>query len=269
MDKRAIETLFKTYWSSAGWKPEKDQTTPPRDFDHAKRAGVMFDPIRLSHDDIVRRAIDARSRIEPQAVVAAFLASLSTRRLDLRSAAGSFSVLRHLPEHEHGNRRSRCPVCGTDNCPDEDEDLNVLNFERLKWGGVRHEDPIYAMFDLERFLGLDISPPTDADLAAFHDIVRAIEAVPPTTSASRLQGKLLGILPSNKAERETLINILGYMGILRVPDHPGFRDAFVPFDRRELPPQRFVDLGYPACWWKGRFGIDKEALRSWFPALGF
>ena len=25
--------------------------------------------------------------------------------------------------------------------PDEDEDLNVLNFERFKWGGVRHEQP--------------------------------------------------------------------------------------------------------------------------------
>ena len=202
MDKKAIKILFNTYWSSTGWKPEKDQVTPPGDLEYARRAGVMFDPIRLSHDDVVRRAIDVRSRIEPRAVAAAFLASLSTRRLDLRSAAGSFSVLRHFPEHEHGNRRSRCPTCGGHDRPDEDVDvnMNVLNFERLKWGGVRHEDPIYATFDLERFPDLDTPPPTDADLAILHDLVRAIGAVPPNTTAPQLQGKLGGILPSNKAE---------------------------------------------------------------------
>ncbi len=269
MDKRAIEILFKTYWSATGWRPEEQQITPPGDLDHAKRVEVMFDPIRLSHGDIVRRAIDVRSRIEPHAVAAAFLASLSTRRLDLRSAAGSFSVLRHFPEHEHRNRRSQCPICGGYNHPDQDEDLNVLNFERLKWGGVRHEDPIYATFDLERFSSLDTPSPTDADVAIFHDLVRGIEAVPPHTTASQLQGKLRGILPSNKAEREALINLLGYMGILAVPEHPGFRDAFVTYHRRRSPPQRFVDLGYPACWWRGRYGIDKKALRFWFPTLGF
>jgi hypothetical protein len=269
MDKRAIDILFKTYWSSTGWKPEKDQITPPGDLDYAKRAGVMFDPIRLSHDDIVRRAIEVCSRIDLQAVAGAFLASLSTRRLDLRSAAGSFSVLRHFPEHEHRNRRSQCPICGGDDSPDDDEDLNALNFERLKWGGVRHEDPIYATFDLEWFVTLDMLPPTDADVAILQDLVRGIEAVPAQTTASQLQGKLGSFLPSNKAEREILINILGYMGILNVPERPGFRDALVPYKRRQLPPQRFVDLGYPACWWRGRYGLDREALRSWYPTMGF
>src|SRR5436309_3507884 len=97
VDKRALKILFATYWSSNGWKRKEEQVTLPEDLLYAKQVGVMFDPIRLSHEDIVRRAIEVRGRIEPQAVADAFLASLSTRRLGLRSALGSYAVLRHLP----------------------------------------------------------------------------------------------------------------------------------------------------------------------------
>ncbi len=268
MDKKALKILTATYWTSNGWKPEEKQITPPEDFLYAKQSGVMFDPIRLSHRDLVRRALEVRGRIDPQVVADAFLASLSTRRLELRSALGSYAVLRHFPPHEHHDRRTSCPVCGADDAPDEDEDLNVLNFERFKWGGVRHEEPMYPTFDLEQFLGLDPPLPTDADIEIFRRILQTIESVPPDMSAPRLEKVLGGVFPSNKAERQILITILGYAGILPVPDHAGFLDGFVPSDERALPPQRFVDMGYPVCWWKGRYGIDRAALRDWFPALG-
>ena len=64
------------------------------------------------------------------------------------------------------------------------------------------------------------------------------------------------------------VNILGYCGILRTPGHPGFRDRFIPSCEREEPPHHFVDLGYPACWWRGRDGIDREAVRAYFPGPG-
>jgi hypothetical protein len=267
VDKRALKILFATYWSSNGWKRKEEQVTLPEDLLYAKQVGVMFDPIRLSHEGIVRRAIEVRGRIEPQAVADAFLASLSTRRLELRSALGSYAVLRHFPTHEHRDRSKQCPICGAYNHPDEHEDLNVLNFERFKWGGVRHEGPVYATFDLERFVSLDPPSPTDADVAIFRRILREIESVPPETTAPQLEKSLVGILPSNKAEREILVNILGYLGVLAVPDHAGFSNGFVQSRERHLPPQRYVEMGYPACWWKARYGIDEAALRSWFPNL--
>ena len=267
MDKKAIKILFSTYWSSTGWKPERDQVTPADDLLHAKRAGVMFDPVRLSHEEIVRRAIDVRANVAPEAVADAFLASLSTRRLELRSALGSYAILRRFPDHEHRDQRLRCPVCGEYNHPNGHEDLNVLSFERFKWGGVRHEHPSYAAFDLERFLDSDRLEPTDSDRAIFRELLRAIEAVPAETTGPRLQAGLGKLLPSNKAERDILVNILGYCGILRTPGHPGFRDRFIPSCEREEPPHHFVDLGYPACWWRGRDGIDRDAVRAYFPAL--
>lgn len=267
MDKKALKILFSTYWSCTGWRPEGDQITPADDFHHAKRAGVMFDPVRLSHQEIVRRAIEVRARVDLESIADAFLASLSTRRLDLRSALGSYAVLRHFPDHDHHYQSPQCQVCGEYDRTGEDEDLNVLNFERFKWGGVRHEQPSYAAFDLERFLEADGTGPKDADLAILREILRTIEDVPADTTGPKLQARLGGIFPSNKSERDILVNILGYCGILRTPGHPGFQARFIPYCEREEPPHHFVDLGYPACWWRGQAGIDRDAVRAFFPAL--
>ena len=76
-------------------------------------------------------------------------------------------------------------------------------------------------------------------------------------------------MPSNKAERDVLIYILGYTGVLTIPEHAGFLNGFVRFNERHLPPHRFVGMAYPACWWKGRHGINNSALRFWFPRLKF
>ena len=268
MDKKALKILSATYWTSNGWKPEEEQVTPPEDFLYAKRAGVMFDPIRLSHEDIVRRALEVRGRIDPQVVADAFLASLSTRRLELRSALGSYAVLRHFPPHEHHDRRTRCPVCGAVRRSGRGRGSQRAQLRAVQVGwraprgaDVRHVRP-----------GAIPEPrlrprPRDADIEIFRRILRTIESVPPDMTAPRLEKVLGGVFPSNKAEREILITILGYAGILPVPDHAGFLDGFVPSDERALPPQRFVDMGYPVCWWKGRYGIDRAALRDWFPAL--
>jgi len=267
MDKKAVKILFATYWSSSGWKADSDRITPPEDLRYARQAGVMFDPIRLSHRDIVRRAIEVRTRIDPQVVAQGFLASLTSRRLEIRSALGSYAVLRHFPLHDHHDPDSPCPVCDEYDTPDEDVDLNVLNFGRYKWGGVRHNQPIYATFDLERFRCLDPPSPTDADVATFLSILRTIESVPSSTTAPRLEQALGGLFPSNKAERDILVNILEYLGVLVDPDHPGYSGGFVRSDARRLPPHHFVDLAFPVCWWRGCHGIDRAALRDWFPAL--
>ena len=269
MDQKALKVLFSTYWSSAGWKPEKDRITTPADYLYARSAGVMFDPIRLSHEEIVRHAMDVRASIHAEAVADAFLASLSTRRLELRSALGSYAVLRHFPAHHHETRRKKCQVCGEYHSPDEDEDLNILNFERYKWGGVRHSGPFYAAFDLEQFSKMARPRSGPEDLAIFREILASVEAVPSKTTAPKLEKYLPSSLKSNKNERDVLISILGFCGILRTPGHPSYTHEFVPSHKRLLPAHHFVDMPYPSCWWKGSDGMDRDALRSFFPSIAF
>ena len=146
-DKKALQILLESHWSPKGWK--RDKTIDAADFEYARQAGYMFDPVTVTHDDIVARLLTIRNRVSIEQVTDAFLASLSTRRLELRSALGSFSFAAHFPDHrlveqargQTPSGRLNCPLCGLyGHSAAEQEDLNVLSFERWNWGGVRHVD---------------------------------------------------------------------------------------------------------------------------------
>lgn len=266
-DRRAIRILFDTYWTPSGWRDDKSRSTPPEDFDYAKRAGVMFDEVRLSHDDVIARALSAVRAVDRESVADAFVASLSSRRLELRSALGSFAVLQHFPRHHIPTERDACPVCGAYDHASGPEDLNVLNFERFKWGGVRHDEPLYAALDLELFARLKPPSPAPDDVRLLRAMLDAIEATPPDTSSASLEKHLAKVIKSNKAERDVLIGILGLCGILGTAAHPGYLRQFVPASARELPSRRFVDMAYPACWWTRADGVSEQAVAYWFGQL--
>jgi hypothetical protein len=224
----------------------------------------MFETVCLSHDAIVERALSAVRNIDRVYVANAFVVSLSSRRTELRSALGSFAVMQHLRRHDTAIGREGCPVCGEYDNASEPKDLNVLNFERLKWGGVRHSQLLYAALDLELFSRLKAPQPTRDDVRPLLTILDTIEAAPANTSSASLQKHLAKVVRSNKTERDVLIGILGLCGILRTPEHPGYLRQFVPASARELPPRRFVEMACPACWWTRAHGISKDAVEYWF-----
>ena len=144
VDARALKILFKTYWTAEGWRNPPE--TPPADLEYAIAAGTMFAPRDLSHDELVTDLAHTCARLGPRELGAAFVASLGSRRLDLRSALASYVIWRHLPSH----RKEPSTSVSCDQCPCRDYrhqrhyELSGLNFERHKWGGVRHLDPVYA-----------------------------------------------------------------------------------------------------------------------------
>src|SRR5206468_8930540 len=83
--------------------------------EYAKSQGVMFDPVTLDHDEFVARAVRACAQVTRKQVAEAFLASLTTRRLELRSALASYAVGRHMPLHRfkaNDPDSHRCLICG-------------------------------------------------------------------------------------------------------------------------------------------------------------
>ena len=44
-DKKALRILTDTYWSPKGWK--RDKTIDSADFEYARQAGYMFDPVTV------------------------------------------------------------------------------------------------------------------------------------------------------------------------------------------------------------------------------
>jgi len=263
MDKRAIKVLFNTFWSSDGWKPDTQRGLSPEDFAYAKSKHMMFDPVQLDHTQALELLSKSIKKLDRRLVADAFLASLTSRRFDWRSALGSYAVFQHIPAHSPSGVEGRCNICGfyLNEC---EHDLNVLNFERFKWGGIRHDQLIYAAMDLDLFLEYAPPIPTTEDIQIFRSVISAIANSPTNVGSAALHSHFAKVLKSNKAERDIFIAILGFCGILGTPEHPGFSDSFVPVIQRELPDRHFVDMSYPACWWRGEVGINQSRLQEYF-----
>lgn len=262
MDPKAKKILFSTYWCAQGWKPESQRMTTPADFAYAKQAGVMFDPFTLSHDEAVARLVAVAARVREVDLAAAFLASLSVRMPHWRSALASHAVARALPAHgfvsydakNHSPMPYVCAVCRQHGMHGVREyvntDLNVLNFERLKWGGIRHTQIVYALLDLERFEAEEHSAPSEEDVALLEGIFQIIESSQPKDNARTLEKRLNAakILPSSKGERDVMLEILALAGVLKAADHS--RHAGGDWN----------EAGY----WRGQDGLSSEGVRVLF-----
>ena len=262
-DNRALRIVFDTYWSSTGWK--RVYTISPESFTYAQNAGYMFQPTNLTHDDLVNWLKLSFKDANLKNISNAFLISLSTRQLELRSALGSFAIAKNFPAHVYQGKSYCCTICGAFKKLSQPYDLSMLNFERFKWGGVRHERHI--AFDLDQFAKLDNVEPTDRDFDFMRQIVEVVRKCEPHDKPRDLEKKLANVLKSNKAERETLIQILAYCGILQPSKRSGYFQSFTNYFERDIPSVNKIDWAYPICRWRGIDGVNQDALKYYFPQL--
>ncbi len=267
MDK-GLKVLFATYWSGGIW----GENFPSReDYEQAKAEGYMFDhrPER-THDETLRNLRDILNKVSVEDVANAFLYSLSTRRLEYRSALGSYYYALAIPEHSH-QESGTCHYCGwypiheVDSPDMEFAYDNVFNFERYKWGGVRHAQPEYALFDLEQFLLLPKVTPSEEDWAILKAILHAMRELPASKKAGAYCEWITKkkLLKSNKSEVETLLNILGICGVLAGEDAPCYCDCFVDVWHR-APREHTNDYAYPVNWWHVSDGVNEDRFLKVF-----
>jgi len=268
-DTRALKILFDTYWCSKGWKSafQRDgaEKTPPEDLAYAVEAGLMFPPRKVSHADALQELTALRAVIHPNQVGSAFVASLSKNQPALRSALGSYFVALNMPLHPltPGPSGFSCSICGAYEVK-EQHDLNVLNFERHKWGGVRHTDPFYISFDLDRFISEPSEAPSAEDKQILTSILESVETASRGAKLADLLRAIKQIVPGNEAQRRTILGILGYSGVLCIPGYPSFLHSYTAFKNREETPWSKDDWPYPTRWWRGGSGVDKGAAAFWF-----
>lgn len=267
-DAAAERILFDRFWSSAGWRAERH--TEPAQSEYAQAAGYLFGHATLHHDGIVERLITLRDELSPEDVGTAFADSLATGRLDLRSALGSYAAMRNLPRHRLGDDARRfetgiqqCLTCGGHE-PDA-TDFDVLSFERFKWGGVRHAQLDYALFDLLRFRAARPQPSGGEGLKLLREILRIAASMPAEARASQLTQAIRPVVKGSADQRRTILACLGYAGVLQPAAKPGFFETY-PLDRN--PPGGKNDWAYPVSWWRGQDGVNAAAVRVWFPEIG-
>lgn len=261
VDGRAVKILLNTFWSSAGWRETRE--TAPEDLAYAVAAGTMFRPRTFTHDELVGELTNVCSRLTPQEVGAAFIASLCSRRLELRSSLGTYAIWRHLSNHpKEAGADGQCMHCDwVDYRHGKHWELSVLNFERYKWGGVRHINPVYAWLDLSQFELLIRPSPTPDDYATLKAILRAACDAEPGARPKDLEKALAKVVKSNQAERQVLIQLLAYAGVLECGSYSSFLHQFVQPEQRVDPGNEW---GYPAGWWRGTGEVNNEAVAFYF-----
>jgi hypothetical protein len=263
MDNKAKKILMNTFWTSAGWKSSPAAFTG-EDFDYAKSKGLMFDPVTITHDEIVLRLHELHGAITKERVAAAFLHSLSTKKVHLRSALSSWALTSALPVHNYEQRsvvRPNYSSCGDCNfyrlMSDREyrnEDLNVLNFERVKWGGIRLNWLLYCWMDLELFSKEEEFESTAEDVAILSGMLEAVQACGDYDSARMLEKRWKDVVPSSKNERDVLMEIWGYAGLL------------VPLDTPRKRRGGSSDYDSMAEW-QGNDGYSREAVEHYFGAF--
>lgn len=262
MDPRAVRILLDAYWKPSGWRIGEQERCSPADYAYGLAHGVFFEPQRTTHAEVQARLLAVLTHLDRRTVADAFLASLSTRRLDWRSALGSFAVFQHMPAHARVGEHT-CDICWAWRDGNV-EDLNRLSFERHKWGGVRHYRPEYAAFDLGLFLDAPHPVPQREDIAIFRELLAVIRAVPPATTSAQLQKHFPKTLKSNKSERDVIVATFGFCGILGTAAHPGYSPCFIPLRSISSPDRHFVDMPYPASWWRASDGVNEDRLVEFF-----
>jgi hypothetical protein len=196
---RAKKILFDTFWTSKGWT-DRDARHPRRGRPRLRDA--PRDDVRPADHRARRprrpRTVAARSPSRSLATASGhFLASLTSRRLDLRSGLASFVLASAA-----GAARLRPQRPPTSASPASrsgsyrDEDLDVLQFERHKWGGVRHGDPLYTLArPLRARARRGPSTPTDDDRATLEKCSSRRADSAPKDTPGKLSRRLADALP--------------------------------------------------------------------------
>ena len=246
MDKKAKDILFKTYWTSSGWVRDENRKIEEADFKYAKEKGLMFDPLTISKADLISKLGSAIQTISKKKVTAAFLSSLSNKRLDWRSGLGSYENAKRLltekdiNDYYYGHG--------------DNEDLNVLNFERIKWGGVRHYSGLYNWLDLGLLEKENIPTPTKDDIEIFRNILKVIDNSEHGETPSKLRDRLTEAFKGSKNERHVLMEILGCADILKP----------LRFDRKEPGKHDWTFVLH----WRGEDKYDRQKVKEYFGEYG-
>ncbi|MCA9805000.1 MAG: hypothetical protein KC777_23685 [Cyanobacteria bacterium HKST-UBA02] len=248
------------------WIDNPDAT--PEDLDFARSAGLMPEPVELEHDLLVSRVIELRDSTDAASVSGAFVESLESGRKDTRSALGSYAHALHLKPHEfQADSENLCAVCGArKTCR---IDLTASSFRRLRWAGnVEHGNLEYIYCDLLEFTRLKAPVPSEKATSILRQVLDSLRRLPESATLSELNKALTGAFKSNKKERQVVLEILGYAGVLSPSGCDSYLDDWVPPSSHREPTHFYQkEWQYPTALWTGKDGINEDAVRFWFGSI--
>ena len=269
-DIRAVHVMLNTVCNLDGKKSPRArlEDVPAPLLELAKASGLIRDPFELTHSKIISRIAKAREAVDKEKVANAFISSLSSGLLFLRSALGSLSHAIHLPMHRHAatQKGGSCTVCRfrpqrTIACH------GFLARRMMHAGNVLQGELDYVLCDLEEF-GIPQFTCTRSDRAILKRILATIKKLPDDAGLGELQKSLTGIFKGNKYDRQVVLEILGSCGILKPRNSISMHERWVPHNERPWPTHFFrKEWKSPVNCWVAADGVNDEAVEFWFGKL--
>lgn len=245
-----------------GGKPTEQPTVA--EIAAAKEAGVWRDTVSLPHDELIERIAFACGAVDRKAAVGAFVAGLGQGRPEWRSTVSSVAIATHLSAHPVSKFGPYAP-CSTCGAPLKDGHVvvspNSCVLARYEAGGWSGLDDV--LVDLEDFVTAPAPTAGEGDRAALRALLEALRSVQSDATPSKLSKDLGHSVGRNAAQRQRTIETLAIIGVLEPEGHPSFWQTFPPFAEREGPDGK-NDWDYPAIWWRGKHGVNEEAVAYWF-----
>jgi hypothetical protein len=261
-------------------KPYHDKVDRSLEIRRGIEKGVLIEPRRQSHDDLLNELTKVRKQIEIKDLVNGFLHSLSTGKNQYRTALASYLIARAIPEHKvkreymSGLNRSdyACPVCGMKIdeeyiCHVEDSLSRYALYYPQKHTIQEMQTPDFLLFDLKQFKDLPKVSYTEKDVEILVNILKLAESMGDHNNYTALQ-KLITrskIIDATGNEINVILSVLGVCGVLQTPERRGFAEKFTNITDRGFYGLE-TEISYPLFHWHGRNGVDKKALKDIFPS---
>jgi len=271
LDNRALRALLKyDVYATGAYEPESLGGLSAEDFEHGIEQRVLFRPGRvvLQHDELAVQVIEHRGRTTPKQQTDFFLASLSTGRLDYRGGLPAYALSRHVVFHEFQEVSGNpyCQACG--HTRDKNSvHQNLSNQARFVVGGFAATPMLGDIaFYLERQNELTPVKPAAADFRIFAEILEVLREAAPDETAKKMVSRRIRKIPGFKStvdQTQSLLETLGFSGILETEEHGGLLDGFV---RLSTAPAKThsSDWAYPVDFWTGEEGLNQTAMEFWF-----
>lgn len=241
----------------------------------------------ITHDELINKIFSVYEKLDKEKCSSLFLSSLSSNRLDMRSGLSVFAIMQSFPNHKYIVSDKSCcrkdlfekmseedkqfmvsttPCAICSNLKKIDLELDLITESFNEVGGLISHALLDYYCYLEATNKLKPAIPTQEDFRIFSEILAILlQADEKETAKKSISSEIRKIkgFKSNAEQRKALLETLGYCSILETKEHKGLLTKYTNLAVAQRKTHS-SDWNYPADFWIGRDGINKESLKFWF-----
>lgn len=234
--------------------------------------GLIEPQVKLDHDEVCHWLLAETEKANKESVVNAFLCGLALDEPQMRCALPAYAYAYNFKNHDFRkahDQAENCAVCA--NYSSDSYDLTFL--QRCRWSGsLVGSTPLVGMAALylqahRNSIGyVEEVDEHSLELGEkiLSDILNVVAACDENETPSKLVKRIraVGSLKLTNDAAKSLIESLGYAGVLHPKDHPSWINQFI---EGVLPRKTHSsDWAYPVDFWVGSDGVNEDALLFWF-----